>query len=97
MADAGSLDGNAKEGFNTDISLTRPSLPQGRPRAKTIRTTTHGTPGTEQNGHSGQEALNGNANAVDNEAELLEKATQPVTGLRMRCIDTLTRSCITSY
>ena len=78
MSKSTGLEGDANEGFNADISLTRPSPADERLGLKPAR-----KPST-LHGQAGHKASGGPKTPENDEAELLEKATQPVTGLRMR-------------
>lgn len=94
MAQSGTLDGPAIGGFsNGDISLTAPYAPleAPRPRASTSssrRPRRQVTPIIDSHTQSveSQQTLDNNEleEQQDAEADLLTKATQPVTGLRMR-------------
>ena len=91
MAESGTLDGPDIGGFsNGDISLTAPFVPReaSRPRASTSssrRLRRQVTPTINPHTQSGESGpTEDSEEQQDAEADLLTKATQPVTGLRMR-------------
>lgn len=74
--DAEGLSGDAKGGFDADISLSRPSFPDALNQTRIS---------PEQNGQADEASSLQTLSPTNREVDLLAKATQPVTGLRMRC------------
>jgi chloramphenicol 3-O-phosphotransferase len=90
MNEASGLDGAANEGFNADISLVRPASVGARARAPSRLLSQ--TPSTSAVVDDGADAREEDENT---EAELLQKATQRVTGLRMRYVGRSKKARIT--